>query len=168
MGTIVEIDEMDKKILGMLIKDARARLKDIAKDCGVSSVSILNRIKRLENLGVISGATILPNLDFLGNKVPATIGVETESNQDQIIEFVREHPELIALSECVGKYDLTALVISDNIFHLEKVVSEVKRIRGVRKVTVNVWSGRPHFTLENIDLEPRKCDGNGKNRPIGT
>jgi Lrp/AsnC family transcriptional regulator for asnA, asnC and gidA len=160
--TIIEIDEVDNKILSILIRDARARLKDIAKDCGMSSVSVLKRIKRLKTLGVITGATLFPRLELLGFEIVATIGIEADANENQIIKFIGEHTDLIEPSASIGEYDLTALVYVENIYYLEKVVSEVRKIFGVRKVTVNVWSGKPHMVFENIDLQPKVCDKNRK------
>jgi len=162
MGTTVRIDETDNKILSILIRDARARLKDIAKESGISSVSVLNRIKRLKKLGVITGATLFPNLNALGFQIVATIGIETDANEDEIIKFIGEHTELIEPSTSIGKYDLTALVYAENIAALDKVVYEVRKRFGVKKVTVNVWSGRPHMVFENIELQPKECDRNGK------
>jgi len=159
--TIIEIDEIDNKILRILIRDARARLKDIAKDCGISSVSVLKRIKRLKTLGVITGATLFPRLDLLGLNIVATIGIEATANQDQIIKFIDEHTNLIEPSTSIGEYDLTTIVYAENIYTLEKVVSKIRKLVGVRKVTVNVWAGQPHMLFENIDLQPR-CDKNRK------
>lgn len=120
MGATVKIDEKDNKILGILIRDARARLKDIAKECGISSVSVLNRIKRLKKLGVITGATLFPNLNSLGFQIVATIGMETDSNEDEIIKFIGEHAKLIEPSTSIGKYDLTALVYAESLVALEQ------------------------------------------------
>jgi DNA-binding Lrp family transcriptional regulator len=152
-----EIDEVDNKILNILIRDARARLKDIAKDCGISSVSVLKRINRLKTLGVITGATVFPQLSLLGFKIIATIGIEAAANEDQIIKFIAENTNLIEPSTSIGEYDLTALVYAEDVYYLEKIVSEIRKIVGVRKVTVNVWSGQPQMVFENINLQPR-CD----------
>jgi DNA-binding Lrp family transcriptional regulator len=162
MGTIVKIDEVDDKILHMLIENARARLKDIAKECGMSSVSVLNRIKRLKALGVITGATLFPRLDSFGVQIVATIGVETDSNEDEIIKFIDEHMDLIEPSKSIGKYDLTALVYAESVTAIAQVEYEIRKRFGVRKVTINVWSGRPHTVFENLELRPMEHDENGK------
>ncbi len=162
MGTIVEIDEIDNKILHTLIQDARARLKDIAEDCGISSVSVLNRIKRLKKLGVITGATLFPRLGAFEYQIVATIGIETDSNEAEIIKFIDENTDLIEPSKSVGKYDLTAVVYAESIAKVAKVEYEIRKRFGVRKVTINVWSGRPHAMFENLDLQPKKHDKNGK------
>jgi DNA-binding Lrp family transcriptional regulator len=107
----------------------------------------------LKALGVIKGATLFPRLDLLGFKIVATIGIEADSNEDQIIKFIGQHIELVEPSPCIGEYDLTALVFVEGIYRLDKVVSEVKKIDGVRKVTANVWSGRPHTLFEKVELQ---------------
>jgi DNA-binding Lrp family transcriptional regulator len=156
MDKTVDIDEIDNKILHVLIQDARTSLKEIAKECGVSSVSVLNRIKRLKKLGVITGATLYPALNIIGFSVVATIGMETESNSDQITEFFDQNTYLIEPSTSVGEYDLCALVYAENIANLNEKIDAARRRFGIRKVIVNVWSGLPHMTFENIDLNPKK------------
>jgi Lrp/AsnC family transcriptional regulator, regulator for asnA, asnC and gidA len=150
-----KIDEIDNKILHILIEDARTSLKDIAKKCAISSVSVLNRIKRLKKLGVITGATLFASLDTLGFQIVASIGMETDSNTDEILKFFREHTCLIEPSLSIGEYDLSALVYAENISSLNDCVDMVRRRFGIRKVTVTVWSGLPFMNYENIDLRPR-------------
>ena len=155
MSASVEIDEIDIKILSLLIKDARTRLKDIAKDCGISSVSALNRIKRLKTLGVITGAIIWPRLDSLDLPIAATIGIDLDSNEDEAIKLIGERMILGELTVAVGKYDLCVFVVAKSITELDEIVYEARKCSGVRKVTVNVWSGKPHLIYENINLQPK-------------
>jgi len=156
MNATVDIDETDDKILHVLIQDARANLKEIAKECGLSSVSVLNRIKQLKKLGVITGAAFFPVLDPLGVQILATIGMETDANIDEIIEFLKKHTHLVEPSKSIGEYDLCALVYAENIANLNEKIDALKRQFEIRKVVVNVWSGMPHMTYENIDLRPIK------------
>jgi Lrp/AsnC family transcriptional regulator for asnA, asnC and gidA len=153
-SNVIKIDEIDNKILHILIEDARTSLKDIAKKCAISSVSVLNRIKRLKKLGIITGATLFSSLDTLGFQIVASIGMETDSNSDEILKFFREHTCLIEPSLSIGEYDLSALVYAENITNLNDCVDMVRRRFGIRKVTVTVWSGLPFMNYENIDLRP--------------
>lgn len=155
MSGIVEIDETDVKILNLLIRDARTRLKDIAKECGTSSVSVLNRIKRLKNLKVITGATLLPDVGALGFPIVATIGISIDGNHGlEILKAIEEQACLIEPAPSVGEYDLCALVFAKNISDLDKIAYSIKERFSARKVTLNVWSGMPKMTYENIDLQP--------------
>ncbi len=158
MSSNVDIDEIDDKILHILIEDARTSLKDIGIQCGISSVSVLNRVKRLKKLGVITGATLFATIGTLGLQITASIGMETESgaNVEEILKFFREHTYLIEPSVSIGKYDLTAVVFAENITALNERVETVRRFNGIRKVVVMVWSGLPHLNFENVKLT-EKC-----------
>lgn len=52
-----QIDGVDKQILNLLMENARISYADIAKAVGMKSPSVIDRIKRLENLGIIRGYT---------------------------------------------------------------------------------------------------------------
>ena len=115
MDMIVDIDEIDDKILHILIQDARTSLKDIAKECAISSVSVLNRIKRLKKLGVITGATLYPRLDKIGFNVVATIGMKVNTKAEDIVKFLEKHTYLIESAMSIGEYDLTTFVFAEDI-----------------------------------------------------
>jgi Lrp/AsnC family transcriptional regulator for asnA, asnC and gidA len=152
MKKTVEIDEVDDKILHILIQDARTSMKKISKQCGISSVSVLNRINRLKKLGVITGATIFPSLSKLGYNVVATIGVETDADSDEILEMLNRYTTLIESATSVGEYDLSALVYAESLSSLTEKLEAIRRLFNIRKITVNVWSGIPHSNFENIQL----------------
>lgn len=158
MGTTVKIDEIDEKILRLLIKDARTRLKDMAKDCNITSVSVLNRIKRLKKRGVITGATLFPRLDLINLPIVANIGINLDpnhANEDEIIKLINEQTNLVELAESIGEYDLCALVYTKNVSELDKAVYAVKKCSGITKIVVNIYSDKPHFLFENINLQPK-------------
>ncbi len=159
MNTTVEIDKIDVIILRTLVKNARARLKDIAKDCGISSVSALNRIKRLKTLGVITGSTIFIRPDSsLKHGISATIGIELNWNQEkQVSKIIREHKNLMELAPSIGKYDLCALVETKSITELEKLSYAIRKHAGAQSVTTIIWS-KPHIAFENVDLQPKERD----------
>jgi Lrp/AsnC family transcriptional regulator for asnA, asnC and gidA len=154
----VDIDEIDNQIIHLLIKDARLSLKVIGKQCGISSVSVLNRIKRLKQLGVITGATLFASLDNFRLDIVASIGMETENDADvnEILRFFREHTCLIEPSVSIGEYDLYALIYAENFESLNDRVEMVRRLKGIRKVVVSVWSGLPLLNFEKVDLMPKK------------
>jgi Lrp/AsnC family transcriptional regulator for asnA, asnC and gidA len=152
MASTVEIDEIDDKILHILIQDARTSLKKIAKQCGTSSVFVLNRINRLKKLGVITGATIFPSLSKLGYNIVATIGMETNVDADEILKMLNRYTTLIEPATSVGEYDLCALVYAESLSCLNEKLEVIRRRFNIRKVTVNVWSGIPNNNFENVQL----------------
>ena len=75
MTSEVKLDEIDVKILSALIRDARTKLKEIAKECGLSSAAVFKRIKQLKSIGVIVGTTLYPDARQFGYTNVATIGI---------------------------------------------------------------------------------------------
>ena len=52
-----QIDEIDQKLLSFLVKNARLPFLSIARECGVLCAAIHQRVKKLENLGIITGSS---------------------------------------------------------------------------------------------------------------
>jgi len=73
----IDIDSIDINILYAFIKDARTKIKDIAKACNVSPTAISKRIYRLKKLGVITGAVLLVDLKKVGDLYPGSIEIES-------------------------------------------------------------------------------------------
>jgi DNA-binding Lrp family transcriptional regulator len=157
MGNKTEIDDIDAKILGALIRDARTRLKDIAKDCDLSSVAVLNRINNLKARGVIVGATLFPDLEKAGGLIAVTLGINVDSNKEEdVIKLIREQTCLIEPSTSLGKYDFCALVFVKDLRDLDKVTQSLKKQLGVTSVIANIWVPEPFQTYENLNLQPKR------------
>ena len=56
MSSKIQIDETDKKILSYLIKNARIPFLEIARECGISGAAIHQRVKKMEDAGIIEGS----------------------------------------------------------------------------------------------------------------
>jgi Lrp/AsnC family leucine-responsive transcriptional regulator len=157
MNNKTAIDEVDAKILAALINDARARLKDIARDCGLSSVAVLNRINNLKAKGVIVGATLFPDLGKLGSLFAVTLGINFDSSKEEdVVKLIREQTYLVEPSTSFGKYDFCALVFIKELRDLDKITQALKKQPGVTSVTANIWVPEPHQVFENISLQPKR------------
>jgi Lrp/AsnC family transcriptional regulator for asnA, asnC and gidA len=158
MTIAAAIDEIDSKILRLLLKDARLSLKEIAKECDISSVSVLNRINRLKKLGVIKGSALFSSFEIYDFQIVAFIGVETENNNctDEVLKFLETYTFLIEPSVSIGKFDLHALIYSKDQNDLNNRVAMVRRIAGVRKVSVFIWAGVPIANWDNVDFLPQR------------
>ncbi len=72
------IDNLDKKILNIIMKNARIASKDVALECGVSRAAIHQRIQRLIEMKVITGSGYTVNPKSLGYNTCTYIGVSLE------------------------------------------------------------------------------------------
>lgn len=158
MTPAANIDELDAKIIRLLLKDSRLSLKEIAKECNVSSVSVMNRVNRLKRLGVIKGSALFANMAIYHFKTICFIGVETESNSsiDEVLKFLKMYTFLIEPSVSIGRFDLHALIYSKDEEDLNNRVAMVRRLEGVRKVSVFIWTGLLMANWDNVELIPHK------------
>jgi Lrp/AsnC family transcriptional regulator for asnA, asnC and gidA len=153
-----KIDEVDTQILHLLLIDARLSLRKIAKECKISSVSVYNRIERLKKLGVLKGSTLFASLDIYNFSIIAFLGIETEDNTyiDEILNCLKEYTFPIEPSVSIGTFDIHALVYAKDQIDLNNRVNMIRRLQGVRKVAVFIWSGMPLANYRNVDLNPQK------------
>ena len=72
---LVEIDGIDKEILRFLMDDARKPILQIANKIGISGAAIHQRLRKLEQSGVISGSKFVVNHKILGYNKMAFVGI---------------------------------------------------------------------------------------------
>ena len=75
MSVKYQIDDIDRKILSHLVKNARIPFLEIARECGISGAAIHQRVKKMEDSGIIEGSRFIVKPDALGFGVCAFIGV---------------------------------------------------------------------------------------------
>jgi DNA-binding Lrp family transcriptional regulator len=154
----VKLDEIDVKILHALIRDARTNLKEIAKECGVSSNAIFKRVKHLKDEGVIVGTVLYADLNEFGRMYPASIGINLNPNQEEeVAKLIRERASVIESAQSVGKYDLLVFMVAKSISEIDNIKQLVRKHPGVKNVAVNLWTN-PRFTFENLNLQPQESE----------
>lgn len=102
---VIHLDETDVEILKALTLDARLSSRQIAKQCGVSIGTVLSRIKRMENEGIIRGYTALLDHEKLGYEL--TVVSEITVSKGRLLEVENEIARLPNVC-CV--YDVTGLI----------------------------------------------------------
>jgi DNA-binding Lrp family transcriptional regulator len=105
MQRVICLDETDVEILKTLTLDARLSSRQIAKQCGVSIGTVLSRIKRMENEGVIRGYSVLLDQEKLGYEL--TVVSEITVSKGRLLEVENEIARLPNVC-CV--YDVTGLI----------------------------------------------------------
>ena len=105
MRRVMHLDETDVEILKALTLDARLSSRQIAKQCGVSIGTVLSRIKRMENEGIIRGYSALLDHEKLGYEL--TVVSEITVSKGRLLEVENEIARLPNVC-CV--YDVTGLI----------------------------------------------------------
>jgi Lrp/AsnC family leucine-responsive transcriptional regulator len=102
-----EIDDLDRRILTLLCEDSRVSCRKIAQRCKVSVGTVLARIKRLEQAGVIRGYTALLDHEKLGYQL--TVIAEITVTKGKFLEMeqaARKHPNVCAAYDITGLTDV--------------------------------------------------------------
>lgn len=98
----MDLDDTDKRILKNLMVDARLSARQLALKLGMSTVTILSRIKKLEKEKIIKGYTALIDHEKLGYNLTAII--EIIGKKDKILDI---EIELSKIENVCGVYDIT-------------------------------------------------------------
>ena len=128
------IDNLDRKILEIIMKNARIPSKDVAAECGVSRAAIHQRIQRMIDLDVITGSGYHVNPKVLGYSTCTYVGVRLEkgSMYRQAVESLEQIPEVVECHFTTGPYTmLIKLFARDNQHLMELLNDKIQHIEGV-------------------------------------
>lgn len=128
------LDAIDRKILKFLIKNARMPFLEIARECGISGAAIHQRIRKLDESGVILGSRLIVDPKTLGFDVCAYIGIRLQDPQylDATVEKLRQIPEIVECHFITGTYNIFVKIYCLDNEHLMKTIFDgIVRIQGI-------------------------------------
>lgn len=129
-----KIDNLDRKILEIVMRNARIPSKDVAVVCGVSRAAIHQRIQRMIDLKVITGSGYHVNPKVLGYTTCTYIGVKLEkgSMYKDVVPELEKIPEVVECHFTTGPYTmLIKLYALDNQHLMELLNDKIQMIHGV-------------------------------------
>ena len=129
-----KIDQLDKKIMNILSKNARIAFKDVAIECNVSRAAIHQRVQHLIEAGVITGSGFDINPKSLGYSTCTYVGITLEkgSMYKDVVEQLRHIPEVVECHFTTGPYTmLVKLYARDNEQLMELLNGKLQGIAGV-------------------------------------
>ena len=147
------LDSIDRKILKFLVKNARMPYLEIARACGISGAAIHQRIKKLEDTGVILGSRMIVNPKMLGFDVCAFVNLSIQDPMMSIsvAEKMKLIPEVVEWHFITGSYSaMVKLYCVDNEHLMRTIFDNILRIPGVTQtqtyISLNeVFSREPHI-----------------------
>ena len=129
-----KIDNLDKKILNIIMNNARIPSKDVAVECGVSRAAIHQRIQRLIELKVITGSGYYVDPKVLGYNTCTYIGVSLEkgSMYREVVQQLEQIPEVVECHYTTGPYSMIIKVYAKDNQHLMRLLNDkIQHIHGV-------------------------------------
>jgi Lrp/AsnC family transcriptional regulator for asnA, asnC and gidA len=136
MSFNLQIDNLDKKILSILTRDARTPFLEVARECNVSGAAIHQRVQRLIRLGVISGSEFIVEPKKLGYNTCAYIGIFLENAAlfNDVSEKLIKIPEITQCHYTTGQYSMFIKVYTRDNEHLRDILTgKIQSINGVSR-----------------------------------
>jgi Lrp/AsnC family transcriptional regulator, regulator for asnA, asnC and gidA len=136
MSKILELDEVDKQILAILMKNAKTPYTDIAKSIHVSGGTVHVRMNKLEQLGIVTGATLTIDYAKLGYDISAFLGIylDKSSLYDEVSDQLQQIPEVVAAHYTTGIYSIFAKIICRDTAHLKEILHDkIQKINGIQR-----------------------------------
>jgi Lrp/AsnC family leucine-responsive transcriptional regulator len=120
------LDAVDRRILNILLDDARTSVAEIARSVKMSAPSVAERMKRLEENGTIEGYRVAVNPAALGLPLGAWLRVRPVPGElGRVAEILKSIPEIAACDRVTGEDCFIARVQVRSVADLERVIDRI-------------------------------------------
>jgi DNA-binding Lrp family transcriptional regulator len=133
------MDELDQKLLSLLRLDARLSVAALAPKLQVSRGTVTNRIRRLEDEGIIVGYTVRLRPDVQQNSIKAWMSIAVDGNQTRaVIAALLGEPGVSSLHDTNGRWDLLAELRAESLQELAKVLERIRLLKGISNTETSI------------------------------
>jgi Lrp/AsnC family transcriptional regulator for asnA, asnC and gidA len=131
-----DIDNVDLKILSLLMQDANMPYTEVGKKVFVSGGTVHVRMRKMEEMGIVKGAQL--NIDYakIGWDITAFLGIylDKSSLYNQVAEELRKIPEIVNIHYTTGNYSIFAKIICRDTQHLREVLHDkIQKVGGIQR-----------------------------------
>ena len=133
------MDSLDQQLLGLLRIDARTGIAELSKKLGVARATVRNRIKRLEQSGLIVGYGVRLSSDNSSDGIRAWMSIAIEGNRtSEVVRILLGEPAIASLHDTNGRWDLLAEVRATSIAELSEILERVRKIKGIETTETSI------------------------------
>jgi Lrp/AsnC family transcriptional regulator, regulator for asnA, asnC and gidA len=133
------LDDIDTQILSILKENCHLSLRKLADKMGTSVVMVASRIKKLEDIGILKGYTVILDPVKLGFDLTAIISIQTEGGFLKDLEIeLSQMANVIALYEITGDFDVVAVVKLKDRDSLNTLIKNLLVTPHIKKTMTNI------------------------------
>ena len=123
------MDELDNKIIRLLMRNARMPVKEIAQQVNLTSPAVSSRIHRLEQEGVIGGYTVLLHQPGEAARGQALISIQTTgAAREDFLRMIPGEPQILQCYRVTGSYNFIVKVSCASIDELEHLLTRMQKL----------------------------------------
>lgn len=152
------MDSTDDKILKVLLEDGRISMKELAKRVSLSAPAAAERVKRLEEAGVINGYKAIINYEKIGQSINVLINVDMNIQQnDKFMKFIKAEDSIIECHHVTGPYCKILKARVPDMPSLEKLIGKIQ-VFGNTETFIILSS----TIKDNVNIAPKKYSMKGR------
>ncbi len=137
MANNFHLDSLDKRILNILMANAREPFLEVARQTGVSGAAIHQRVQKMVDEGIITGSQFNLDPKKISFNTCAFIGIQVnlthEKTHEEVFQRIKEIPEVVECHHITGKYSLLLKIYTRNNEHLKKIL--VEKVQSILEIT---------------------------------
>ena len=136
MAENLKIDNVDLKILEILMQDAKKPYTEVAKKAFVSGGTVHVRMSKMEEAGIVEKTTLKVNYARLGYDITAFIGIFLQKSAlyEQVMTALKEIPEVVSIHYTTGNYSMFVKIHCKDTNHLKIVLHDkIQQIEGIER-----------------------------------
>ena len=133
------IDDTDRRILAVLLTDARTSMRSIAEEVGVALGTVSNRVKRMEEMGVIQGYGVRIDAEKVGWTMTVLCGLRIEKGRlMEVQRRIADDPRVFGIYDVTGEFDSMVLARVRDRAHLDDLSKTVLSSEGIIRTVTHV------------------------------
>ncbi len=152
------LDELDKKILSILMENAKKAYSEIGQQLFVSGGTIHVRMKKMEEMGLVKGYNLVIDHTKLGYDIVAFLGIYLDKSSlfDQVSDALKGIPEVVGAHYTTGQYGIFAKIICKDTNHLKDLLHDkIQKISGIQRtetfISLEESIDRPVQLIEEVE-----------------
>lgn len=143
------LDDIDNKILALLMDDARMPTSTIAKRIDIARTTAIARISNLEKRGIIAGYSVRLNQELYQPAVRAYVGIAVDPRKAAtLVKMLQKMPEVETLCAVSGSVDYMLTLRCQSTGELDRLLDQIGAIDGVRQTSTSI------ILTKRIDRSP--------------
>jgi len=134
MSRNVQLDDTDRRLLALLREDARLSTASLARSLGVARTTVVERLKRLQQRGVVAGYTVRMNKRFESRLLRVHVLLDVDAKRgESVVAALRAIPQVRAVHAISGAFDSLVFVEGETTEEIDGVLDAIGHIPGVGK-----------------------------------
>jgi Lrp/AsnC family transcriptional regulator, regulator for asnA, asnC and gidA len=136
MAENFKVDNVDLKILEILMQDAKKPYTEVAKKAFVSGGTVHVRMNKMEEAGIVEKTTLKVNYAKLGYDITAFIGIFLQKSAlyDQVMAALKNIPEITNIHYTTGNYSMFVKMHVKDTNHLKVVLHDkIQQVEGIER-----------------------------------